>query len=86
MASSERHEAHVVPEADVRHAVDHRLCQRTLDDEGPPWRVLYVGPNRAGALIEVVVVERDDDSELAIYARQMRRTYGQLLQQEASGG
>ncbi len=86
MARSARRKAQVVPEADVCHAVVHHLCQRTLDDEGPPWRVLYVGPDRAGALIEVVVIERDDGSELAIHARQMRRTYGQLLRQEASDG
>ena len=86
MASSERPEAQAVPEADMRHAVDHHLCQRTLDEEGPPWRALYVGPDRAGALIEVVVIERDDGSELAIHARRMRRTYGQLLRQEARDG
>ena len=86
MASSTRRKAQVVPEADVRHAVEHYMCQRTLDDEGPPWRVLYGGPSRTGALVEVVVIERDDGSELAIHSRQMRGTYRQLLRQEASDG
>jgi hypothetical protein len=44
-----------------------------------PLRLLYLGPDRVGNLIEVVVIERDDGSVLAIHAMKMRRRYQQLI-------
>ena len=44
-------------------------------------RVFYLGPDRAGNLLEVVVIERDDGSELAIHAMKMRRRYRQLIRE-----
>ena len=40
---------------------------------------LYIGPTRSGALLEVVTIVRDDDSELAIHAMAMRSKYRPLL-------
>ncbi len=65
-------------EADLRHAVAHRLLERELEDN-PTWKVLYLSPDRAGNLLEVVVIVRDDGSELAIHAMKARRKYEQLL-------
>ncbi len=65
-------------EADLRHAVEHAIYAGDLEDGGP-LRVLYLGPDRAGNLLEVVVIERDDGSELAIHAMKMRRRYRQLI-------
>jgi hypothetical protein len=70
---------HGIPEADLRHAVDHALYAGVLEGD-PPLRVLYLGPDRAGNLLEVVVIERDDNSELAIHAMKMRRRYRDLLE------
>jgi hypothetical protein len=50
-----------------------------LDEDGPPWRVLYLGPDRAGNVLEIVAIERDDGSELAIHAMKIRRVYEKLL-------
>lgn len=66
-------------DADIRHAVVHHLHEMELNDDGPPWRVLYLGPDRAGNLREIVVIERDHGSELAIHAMKMQRKYEQLL-------
>jgi len=44
-------------------------------------RVFYLGPDRAGNLLEVVVIERDDGSELAIHAMKMRCRYRQLIRE-----
>ncbi len=55
---------HGVGEEDLRHAVANSVFAGDLDD-GSPLRVLYLGPDRAGNLLEVVVIERDDGSELA---------------------
>ena len=66
-------------DADMRHAVAHHLHELELDEDEPPRRVLYLGPDRAGNLLEIVVIARDDGSELAIHAMKMQRKYEQLL-------
>lgn len=70
---------HGVKEADLRHAVDHALYAGVLEGD-PPLRLLYLGPDRAGNLLEVVVIQRDDGSELAIHAMKMRRRYQDVLE------
>lgn len=71
---------HGVADADIAHAITHHLYAGDLEGEDvPPWRVLYLGPDRAGNLLEVVVLERDDGSELAIHAMKMRKVYEPLL-------
>lgn len=61
-------------------SVTHHLYAGDVHDEdAPPWRVLYLGPDRAGNLLEVVILERDDGSELAIHAMKMRKQYQHLL-------
>ncbi|MEX2620454.1 MAG: hypothetical protein WD250_09555 [Egibacteraceae bacterium] len=71
---------HGVADVDIAHAITHHLYAGVADDDqGPPWRVLYLGPDRAANLLEVVVVERDDGSELAIHVMRMRRRYEALL-------
>jgi hypothetical protein len=69
---------HGVSDNDLRHAVANALYRGELE-EGPPTRVLYLGPDRAANLLEVVVIQRDDGSELAIHAMKMRRGYVELL-------
>lgn len=64
----------------MAHAITHCLYAGDIDDDGaPPWRVLYLDPDRAGNLLEVVVLERDDGSELVIHAMKMRKQYAELL-------
>lgn len=65
--------------ADVIHAANHCLHESEVDGDEPPSRVLYLGPDRAGNLLEVVCIVRDDGSELAIHAMQMRPKYRNLL-------
>lgn len=40
---------------------------------------LYLGPDRSGALLEVITLVREDGSELAIHAMPMRAKYQRLL-------
>jgi hypothetical protein len=71
---------HGVAAADIAHAITHYLYAGQVGDElEAPWRVLYLGPDRAGNLLEVAVIERDDGSELAIHAMKMRKKYERLL-------
>lgn len=71
---------HGVADADIAHAITHHLSAGAVSEhEGPPWRVLYLGPDRAANLLEVVVVERDDGTELVIHAMRMRKGYEAYL-------
>lgn len=66
-----------VDDLDVQHAVEHALVVAG-EDEG---KVLYLGPDRAGNLLEVVSVLRDDGTEIVIHAMRMRRIYEPLLRE-----
>jgi hypothetical protein len=53
----------------------------TIDNQDNDTR-LYLGPARNAAFLEVVTIVRDDGSEIAIHAMEMRAKYRRLL----SGG
>jgi hypothetical protein len=70
---------HGVPDGDIRHATERFTIAYPLDDDGPPWRELRLGPSRAGNLLEIVVLVLDDGTELIIHAMRMRPKYRDLL-------
>jgi hypothetical protein len=70
---------HGVADRDILHAAERYLIAYTLDDDEPPWRELRPGPDRAGNLLEIVVLLLDDGTELIIDAMRMRPTYRDLL-------
>ena len=66
---------HGVAIVDIEHAVEHALVAGEADD----GKVLYLGPDRAGNLLEIVSVLRDDETEIVIHAMRMRRIYESYL-------
>lgn len=66
---------HGIIDEDIEHAVDHALAIGEQDD----GKVLYLGPDRAGNLLEVVSMLRDDGSEIVIHAMRMRAKYEPFL-------
>ena len=72
---------HGVRDEDVRHAVEPALVVVDLDAEADPPKELVVGPDRAGNLIEVVLLSLIDDCLLAIHAMPLRQKYRGLLPQ-----
>lgn len=62
---------HGISNADIEHAVDHAMAVGEQDDA----KVLYLGPDRSGKLLEIVSVLRDDGTEIVIHAMRMRRIY-----------
>jgi hypothetical protein len=68
---------HGVADADILHAVDHALGAAEQDD----GKVLYLGADRAGNMLEVIAIERDDGTEIVIHAMRMRRLYEPLLRE-----
>ena len=68
---------HGVSDNDIQHAIEHALVVADQDDA----MVLRLGPDRAGNLLEVVSVLRDDETEIVIHAMTMRRSYAALLRE-----
>lgn len=68
---------HGVADSDVLHAIDHALA---IEDAGEdPDRWLVLGPDRAGNLLEVVVLITAEGDQLTIHAMPMRAKYQELL-------
>ena len=68
---------HGVADEDLLHAIDHALA---IEDAGEdPDRWLVIGPDRAGNLLEVVVLTTVEASQLAIHAMPMRAKFRRLL-------
>lgn len=70
---------HGVSDADIRHAFHHQLAQYEISDDDGPTRLLVIGADRAANLLEIVAIERDDRSHIAIHAMPLRPGYRNLL-------
>jgi hypothetical protein len=68
---------HGVAEEDAVHAARHALAAYPVGEDPP--RELRLGPDRAGNLLELVVLLLDDGRCLVIHAMPMRRKYRTLL-------
>lgn len=70
---------HGISDEAIHHAVSHSLAEYDISDDEGPRRVLVIGPDTAANLFEVVVIERDDGSRIAIHAMPLRPRYLGLL-------
>lgn len=69
---------HGVADEAALHAVAHSLAVEDLGDDPDRW--LVVGPDRAGNMLEVVVLLMKEGAELIIHAMPLRRIYRRLLE------
>ena len=67
---------HGSADADINHAIEFARTVREHEDDD---RILYLGPDAAGNMLEVITVREADDSELVIHAMLMQKTYLPLL-------
>jgi hypothetical protein len=67
---------HGISGEDIEHAVAHSVTWIELGDDPP--RYLLAGPDRAGNLLELVVLDIGRD-ELVIHAMSLRRSTAQEL-------
>lgn len=67
-----------IADEDIVHAVEHALNIGEQDD----GKVLYLGPDRASNLLEVVSVLRDDGTGIVIHAMRRRARYEPFLRGE----
>ncbi len=71
--------SHGVAEEDLRHALDHAVRWLDLDPDADPPKVPAIGPDRAGNLLEVILLEFADDRWLVIHSMALRRSFHDLL-------
>ncbi|MCP3936599.1 MAG: hypothetical protein GY708_14630 [Actinomycetia bacterium] len=62
------------------HAVDHALTVVDLDPDSDPPKVLAIGPDAAGNLLEVIWVDLAGGVEMVIHAMALRPVFYDLLQ------
>jgi hypothetical protein len=65
-----------IPGEDIRHAIDNAVAVEEVGDDPVRWLVL--GPDRAGNLLELVVMDRPAGPAV-IHAMLMRAAYQRLL-------
>jgi hypothetical protein len=70
---------HGVDDDDIQHVAKHALVVADVDADLDPPKLLVIGPDRAGNLLEVIVLSLAADQILAIHAMPLRRRYYELL-------
>lgn len=68
---------HGVADEDTLHAIDHALAFEDAGEDPDRW--LLIGPDRAGNLLEVLVMITVEGNQIAIHAMPMRDKYKRLL-------
>ena len=66
-------------DADILHATDHPLVVVDLDPDADPPKLLAIGPDLAGNLLEVIVLELAGNRLMAIHAMPLRSAFYALL-------
>ena len=67
---------HGIADEDIQHGVDNALVIEEVPED--PVRYLVLGPDQAGNLLELVVLDRPDGPAV-IHAMKMRPKYRSLL-------
>jgi hypothetical protein len=70
---------HGVGDADLEHAVTHPIVVVDLDLQADPPKILCIGPDMAGNLLEVIMLELAEERTLAIHAMRLREAFFDLL-------
>ena len=70
---------HGLDRAAILHALDNALTVVDLEPDADPPKVLAIGPDSSGNLLEVIWVELDRDVELVIHAMPLRQRFYDLL-------
>ena len=68
-----------MPDDAIGHAVEHALVVVDLGPDADPPRVLAIGPDAAGNLLEIIWLEFPDRTTIVIHAMPLRRTLYDLL-------
>lgn len=72
---------HGIDDAAIFHALDHALTVIDVEPDADPPKVLAIGPDHAGSLLEIIWLELADEINLVIHAMPLRPTFYDLLRQ-----
>jgi hypothetical protein len=72
---------HGILDAAILHALDHAFTVIDLEPDADPPKVLAIGPDHAGNLLEIIWLELAADVNLVIHAMPLRPTFYHLLPQ-----
>jgi hypothetical protein len=70
---------HGITDETIEHVVARAIVVVDMDDHHDPPKVLVIGPDAAGNLLEVIILELADDRTLAIHAMPLRPAFHELL-------
>lgn len=70
---------HGIGDEDIRHAVDHPFVVSDLDNDSEVPKLFVIGPDRAGNMLEVIVLVLAEERFLAVHAMRLRANYYDLL-------
>ncbi len=70
---------HGFDDAAILHALGHALTVIDLEPNADPSRVLAIGPDPAGNLLEIIWLVLDEGREIVIHAMALRPTFHDLL-------
>lgn len=70
---------HGITETAIEHATAHAVVVVELEPETDPPRVLAIGPDTAGNLLEIIWLELPERPPVVIHAMALRRTFYDLL-------
>lgn len=70
---------HGIADETILHAVDGALVVIDLEPNADPPRVLAIGPDESGNLLEIIWLEFPDQAPIVIHAMPLRRAFYDLL-------
>ena len=70
---------HGISRAQIEHAADHLLTLADLDPDSDPPKVLIIGPDEAGNLLELIALVLEGDEILVVHAMRLRPQFFTLL-------
>ncbi|MCX6536559.1 MAG: hypothetical protein NT119_08430 [Actinobacteria bacterium] len=71
---------HGISEFDIRHAYENSIALFVLDQESHEVKILIIGPDSAGNLLEIIVLEKEDQSFLVIHSMKIRKSMMPLIE------
>ena len=74
---------HGISDLDIRHACTNSSDMFELDQESYEIKILIIGPDSAGNLLEVIGLEINNQSLLIIHAMKIRKSMMNLLEGRA---
>ncbi len=70
---------HGVTSARTTHAFENSITIADLDPDSEPPKILIIGPDQSGNLLELIALVLADDELLVIHAMPLRSTFYSLL-------